>query len=83
MPVVTYDSDASRNLLMSTGLNPQLLSKNINSWTVRALLMKASGGRVDSSLGGSVKEIMDGLKSVINAEAPINDEDDDKIDLGD
>ena len=67
---------------MSTGLNPQLLSKNMNSWTVRALLMKASGGKIDSSQGGSVKDIMDGLKSVINAEPPPNEEDD-KIDLGD
>ena len=45
--------------------------------------MKASGGRVDSSLGGSVNEIMDGLKSVINAEAPPSDGEEDKINLGD
>ncbi|KAH0574464.1 hypothetical protein SS50377_24422 [Spironucleus salmonicida] len=60
IPVPSLDADPARALLKSTGLNPTILDKHKNSWTVRALISKATGGQLDSSMEQS-KEIMNRL----------------------
>ncbi|KAH0574575.1 hypothetical protein SS50377_24533 [Spironucleus salmonicida] len=49
-PVPTADLDSATTLLKTTGLTPERVYKNRNSWTVRAMLARATRGRVDSSL---------------------------------
>jgi hypothetical protein len=52
IPVPTFDTGAN-NLYKTTSLTPQLLEKNKASWTVRALVGRVSGFRIDSQLSRS------------------------------
>lgn len=50
IPVPTLETDLNLNLFKTTGLTPHILVNRKDSWTVRAMIGRATNGRVDSSL---------------------------------
>ncbi|CAL6006992.1 Conserved_hypothetical protein [Hexamita inflata] len=62
VPVPVFEQDQARNLLKTTGLTPTLLEKNKDSWTVRAMIGRATAFRVDSQLSNS-QNIMSSLQT--------------------
>ncbi|CAL6082673.1 Conserved_hypothetical protein [Hexamita inflata] len=57
-PMPTYEENGASALLKSTGLTPRRLAQHKDSWTVRAILGKATGWKMDSSTYASVDNIV-------------------------